>query len=597
MSGNTFRWGLVIAALLAGLFALFPTFLDASDEGGLDNKISEQTEKQYAFVLERVQPLTLGLDLQGGLLLQYNVLVDKALQDKLDQFARDLETRLKEKDQGLKVTVKHPRGEEVVKVTFADQAKASLLNEDFMKEFPTLEKKQGSGGEFDLVMRTAEVDQLKNNAVTQAVQVIRKRVDGLGVAEPSITRRGASDIIVQLPGLGEQDIERAKKLIGATAQLKFRMVDDAGTNNFFNQFRGKLPEGFKLRRIDGSYLSVTHNDKAALKTFLERFVDDDHVIGFEFRPIYKNNVEKTDLDRERSYWKSYYIKAPVELTGRDVEDSRVAIDQQFNRPYTAITFTPRGGDLFGELSANNVGKRMAIMLDDEVKSAPVFQEAIRGGSARITMGSMRSNAEIQREAQDLVIVLQGGALQAPLEKQFETVVGPSLGQDSIDSSVLALILGSILVILFMGVYYRGSGVISVIALLFNIIFILSALAVFGATLTLPGIAGIILTIGMAVDANVIIFERVREELLDGAKARDAIAEGYGKAFSAVMDANITTGIAGLVLLQYGTGPVKGFAVTLLVGIVGTVFTAVFVSRLLFDMWVTGDRASSSDLSI
>ena len=158
-------------------------------------------------------------------------------------------------------------------------------------------------------------------------------------------------------------------------------------------------------------------------------------------------------------------------------------------------------------------------------------------------------------------------------------------------------MGSILVILFMGVYYRGSGVISVIALLFNIIFIMSALAIFGATLTLPGIAGIILTIGMAVDANVIIFERVREELLDGAKARDAIAEGYGKAFSAVMDANITTGIAGLVLLQYGTGPVKGFAVTLLVGIVGTVFTAVFVSRLLFDMWVTGDRATGSDLSI
>jgi len=597
MSGNTFRWGLVIAALLAGMFALFPTFLDASDEGGLDNKISEETKEQYAVVLDRVQPLTLGLDLQGGLLLQYNVLVDKALQDKLDQFARDLETRLVEKDAALKVTVKHPRGEEVVKVTFADPAKAQLLNEDFMREFPTLEKKQGSGGEFDLVMRTEEVDRLKNNAVTQAVQVIRQRVDALGVAEPSITRRGVSDIIVQLPGLGEQDIERAKKLIGATAQLKFRMVDDAGTNNFFNQFRGKLPEGFKLRRIDGSYLSVTHNDKAALKTFLERFVDEDHVVGFEFRPIYKNNVEKTDLDKERSYWKSYYIKAPVELTGRDVEDSRVAIDQQFNKPYTAITFTPRGGDLFGELSANNVGKRMAIMLDDEVKSAPVFQEAIRGGSARITMGSMRSNSEIQREAQDLVIVLQGGALQAPLEKQFETVVGPSLGQDSIDSSVLALIMGSILVILFMGVYYRGSGVISVIALLFNIIFIMSALAIFGATLTLPGIAGIILTIGMAVDANVIIFERVREELLDGAKARDAIAEGYGKAFSAVMDANITTGIAGLVLLQYGTGPVKGFAVTLLVGIVGTVFTAVFVSRLLFDMWVTGDRATGSDLSI
>lgn len=596
MSGNTFRWGLVIVALLAGLFVLFPTILDANDEGGLDNKISKETQEQYSFVLDRVQPLTLGLDLQGGLLLQYNVLVDKALQDKLDQFARDLETRLKEKDPALQVDVKHPRGEELIKVSFSDASKAALLNEDFMQQFPTLEKKQESDGAFDLEMRTSEVDLLKNNAVTQAVQVIRKRVDGLGVAEPSITRRGVSDIVVQLPGLGEQDIERAKKLIGATAQLKFRMVDDAGTNNFFNQFRGKLPKGFKLRRIDGSYLSVTHHDKLALKTFLNRFVDEDHVVGFEYRPIYKD-AAKEDEDKERSYWKSYYIKAPVELTGRDVEESRVAIDQQFNRPYTAITFTPKGGDLFGELSANNVGKRMAIMLDDEVKSAPNFQEAIRGGSARITMGSMSSNNEIQRDAQDLVIVLQGGALQAPLEKQFETVVGPSLGQDSIDSSMLALALGSLIVILFMGFYYRGSGVISVIALIFNIIFILSALAIFGATLTLPGIAGIILTIGMAVDANVIIFERIREELLDGANARNAVAEGYGKAFSAVMDANITTGIAGLVLLQYGTGPVKGFAVTLLVGIVGTILTAVFVSRLFFDLWVTGDKATGNELSI
>ena len=595
MSGNTFRWVIVIGALLAGLFALTPTFLDASD-GKLDNEISEQARQDWAFVLDRVQPITLGLDLQGGLLLQYNVLVDKAIQDRLDQLADDLEKALKEKDPALAVKATHVLGNDFITLTFEKADQGALLSDDFMRDFPNLTKNEVTDGTFELRIMESDVEQIKNNAVSQAVQTIRQRVDGLGVAEPSITRRGTSDIVVQLPGLKENDVERAKKLIGQTAQLQFRMVDDAGTNNFFNQFRGQLPKGYKLRRIDGSYLSVTHPNKEELGKLLATKLDTDHIIGYEYHPIYKD-AERKELDKERSYYKTYYIKRNVELTGQHVKDARVSIDQQFNRPYTAITFNTEGAKLFGDLSANNVNKRMAIMLDDEVKSAPVFQEAIRGGTARITMGSMRSNAEIQAEAQDLVIVLDHGALQAPLEKQFETVVGPSLGQDSINSSTRALLLGSFLVILFMGVYYRGSGVISIIALLFNVVLIMAALAVFGATLTLPGIAGIILTIGMAVDANVIIFERVREELLEGGRARDAIASGYDKAFSAVMDANITTGIAGLVLLQFGSGPIKGFAVTLLIGIVCTIFTAVFISRLLFDLWITGDRASQKSLSI
>ncbi len=595
MSGNTFRWLLVVGALLAGLFALTPTMLDASD-GKLDNEIPEQTQKDWEFVLDRVQPITLGLDLQGGLLLQYNVLVSKAIQDKLDQISEDIKRALQEKQADLEIEVTHPKNANYVKVVFKNAEQGSLLNDDFMNKFPNLTKNEVGTGEFELSMGDDEVEQLQNNAVAQTVQTIRQRVNGLGVAEPSITRRGTSDIVVQLPGLKEKDVARAVKLIGQTAQLQFRMVDDAGTNNFFNQFRGQLPKGYKLRRIDGSYLSVTHPDKEALANLLVPKLDDNHIIGYQFFPIY-NDAERKDLDEERSYYKTYYIKKPIELTGQNVKDARVAIDQQFNRPYTAITFDVEGAKLFGDLSRNNINKRMAIMLDDEVKSAPVFNEAIMGGSARITMGSMQSNAEIQAEAQDLVIALDHGALQAPMEKQFETVVGPSLGQDSIDSSTRALLLGSLLVILFMGLYYRGSGVISIVALVFNVVFIMACLALFGATLTLPGIAGIILTVGMAVDANVIIFERVREELLDGAKARDAIAAGYEKAFSAVMDANITTGIAGLVLLQFGSGPIKGFAVTLLVGIVCTIFSAVFISRLLFDLWIKGDKSTRNELSI
>jgi preprotein translocase subunit SecD len=369
------------------------------------------------------------------------------------------------------------------------------------------------------------------------------------------------------------------------------MVDDAGTNAFFESFSGRLPQGFQLRIIDGGFRSVTHKDKEALKSFFEGKVPETHLIGYEHNPIYKD-VEKTNLDEERSYWKTYYVFKKVELTGDSIQEARTAIDQQFNKPYTALNFDSTGAELFGDLSANNVGKRMAIMLDDIVKSAPVFNEPIRGGRAQISFGSMQSQAELLAEAEDLVIVLRHGALPAPIEKQFETVVGPSLGQDSIDRSVRAFIIGMILVILLMLIYYKAAGFYSCIALTFNMLLIMAALAAIGATLTLPGIAGIILTIGMAVDANVIIYERVREELGAGRSSRESVSLGFEKALSAVVDANVTTGIAGLVLLQYGTGPIRGFAVTLLIGIVSTIFTAVFFTRLMFD---TKTPASTSDV--
>lgn len=596
MSGNSFRWGIAIVAIAIGLFALIPSIIDRSD-GKLDGEIPQEVRQGPAkYVLDRVDPLTLGLDLQGGLLLQYNVLVDKAVQDKLDRMSRDILKRLKSKDDKLNVKVSHEENTNIIEIVFTDVAKGKIINDDFMGSFSNLRKAQTGEGTYQLIMDDTYIEQTKGFAVQQAIETIRNRIDALGVAEPSITRRGSSDIIVQLPGLKEKDVERAKKLIGTTALLEFRMVDDAGTNNFFNQFRGKMPKGFKLRRIDGSYLSVTHSNKDAIKEFVGPKLPKTHILGFEYNPIHLDK-EKKKLDKKKSYWKTYYVKKKVELTGDYITDARVQIDQQFNTPYVGITFDSEGGDLFGKLSASNVNKRMAIMLDDVVKSAPVFNEAILGGSARITMGSMRPYVEIQKDSQDLVIVLRHGALPAPIEKQFETVVGPSLGQDSIDSSVRALMMASLLVIIFMMIYYRASGIISVVALSLNVVLILAALAMFGATLTLPGIAGIILTIGMAVDANVIIYERIREELANGSKAREAVAIGFDKALSAVLDSNITTGIAGVVLLQFGTGPIKGFAVTLLIGIFGTLFTAIFMTRLMFDAWIKGDRGNADTISI
>jgi preprotein translocase subunit SecD len=595
MSGKTFKWTIVLIALLLAVYGLAPTLLDVAD-GELDRDVKNFQGPAVEWVLENGKPLTLGLDLQGGLLLQYKVLVDKAVQDKLDRMARDIKTRLEDREDTAQVTVDHPEGEFYIDASFADPANVSLINEDFMTYFTNLQHTEMGGSRVRLSMTEEYIDETKKFVVQQAIETIRERVNALGVAEPSITRRGESDIVVQLPGLKENDVERAKDLIGQTAQLEFKMVDDAGTDQFFSQFMGQLPEGYNLRRIDGSNLSVTHQNKETLKSFFEGKTDASHEIGYQHHPIYDNKAEEI-INEERSYWKSYYIFSETKLTGDYIQDARVSLDQQFNKPYVALNFDSKGAELFGQLSKNNVDKRMAIMLDDNVQSAPVFNEPIMGGRAQITLGSMRSFGEIQQEAQDLVIVLRHGALPAPIEMQYETVVGPTLGADSIDKSTKALGLGSLLIVIFMLIYYRGSGVISVVALGFNVMFIMAGLASLGATLTLPGIAGIILTVGMAVDANVIIYERIREETRAGKTPFEAVKTGFDKALSAVLDANITTGIAALVLMQYGTGPIKGFAVTLLIGIISTIFTAVFIARLLFDTWGASRSQDTKSISI
>ena len=589
----SYKWGIVIVAVILAAWGLTPTVLDMAD-GSLDRDVKAFDGKTVDWVMQQGQPLTLGLDLQGGLLLQYKVLVDKAVQDKLDRMAQDIEARLKEDTEG--VTVKHPGGTFYVDIQFDDPSNVDLIGTDFMANFTNLTKTVEGDGGVKLDMSDDYVEETKGFAVKQAIETIRNRVNSLGVTEPSITRRGESDIVVQLPGLKEEDRNRAKELIGQTAKLRFRMVDDEGTDQFFNQLSGHLPTSdFKLMQTNG-YRTVTHPSKEKLAEFFEGRVDEDHIIGYEFVPVYKDREEKI-VDEKKSYWMSYYIFAETRLTGDRIQNAKVSVDQRTQRPVVSLTLDRKGATTFGELTRKNVGKRFAIMLDDEVQSAPSINEPIPGGRAQISMGSLQSYAEIQQEAQDLVIVLRHGALPAPIELQYQTVVGPTLGQESIDSSTRALALGSILIIIFMGVYYRKSGGISVIALLFNMVFILSALAGLGATLTLPGIAGIILTVGMAVDANVIIFERIREEVRAGNSAKNAVNAGFEKALSAVIDANVTTGIAALVLMQYGTGPIRGFAVTLLIGIASTIFTAVFISRLLFDSWLSGKAAKMKELSI
>ncbi len=367
-------------------------------------------------------------------------------------------------------------------------------------------------------------EEAREGAQERALEIIRNRVDQFGVREPSIHRQGTDEIVVQLPGV--TDRQRALDLIGRTALLEFKLVED-NPELIAKARAGEVPEGYELKRLGD---------------------------------------EELLLHKEAS------------LTGNSLISASVKFDQsRFNEPIVALEFDPKGAKVFAEVTGANVGRRLAIVLDDKLQSAPRINEKIPSGQAVIT-GRFTT-----AEANDLSIVLRAGALPAPIYVEEERTVGPLLGKDSIRSGIQASIIGGLLVIGFMIVYYLLAGLIASFAMLLNFIIILGTLGWFGTTLTLPGIAGMILTVGMAVDANVLIYERIREELATGKHIQSAITTGYHKAFSAIFDSNITTLIAAALLFQFGTGPIRGFGVTLTIGIIASMFTAIFVTRIIFDL--------------
>ncbi|MDI6792525.1 MAG: protein translocase subunit SecD [bacterium] len=364
--------------------------------------------------------------------------------------------------------------------------------------------------------------------VDMALEIVRNRVDQFGVAEPSIQKQGENQIVVQLPGINDPD--RAINLIGKTALLEFKLLGEEADLN--KALKGDVPEGYVL-------------------SYLER--------------------------RDRGDTVSMLLKEAAEVTGATLTNAMVRFDSQFGQPYVGLSFNPEGAKRFAEVTGANIDKQLAIVLDGKVKSAPVIRSKIPDGEAQI------SGNFTYEEAHDLAIVLRAGSLPAPVKIVENRTIGPSLGQDSVNKGIKACIIGACLVLLFMVVYYKYAGLLADICVIFNIVIILGVLSLFKATLTLPGIAGIILTIGIAVDANVLIFERIREELRAGKTARTAIATGYSRAFRAILDSNVTTLITTFILFQFGTGPIKGFAVTLSTGIIASFFTALFVSRVGFDL--------------
>ncbi len=478
------------------------------------------------------EKIQLGLDLQGGMHLILEVEVEKAVESHLERTVEDIKQDLRK--QKIRYLELQRVGTEGLDVTLMRTDDKEKLQEMVANNYPDFEVgsgvSSGEGWRYRLVLNPHARERIMKMASDQALETIRNRIDQFGVSEPDIRPQDNHRILVQLPGI--KDPERAVELIGKTAILEFKLLDEE--NSVDEALKGNLPPGREI--------------------------------------LYQVS---TDPKSGRSKIPFLLHKRSL-LTGEYLTDARVRIDSQYNEPYVALSFDARGGRLFEKITGENVGKRLAIVLDDNVYSAPVIRDKISGGRAQIT-GNFTTD-----EARDLAIVLRAGALPAPVNILEERTVGPSLGKDSIDSGIKSMVIGGIVVILFMILYYRLSGVIADFALLLNILFIMAGLAFFGATLTLPGIAGIILTIGMAVDANVLIFERIREELRLGKPARAAIEGGYAKALVTILDANVTTFIAALVLFQFGTGPVRGFAATLSIGLVASFITAVFASRIVFD---------------
>lgn len=475
----------------------------------------------------------LGLDLQGGMHLVLEVDTEKALESMMERTANDLKESLMENKVHFR-NVEKTKGA-TISLQLTESTGKAALDKILLNQYPDLEIDSSSPREDAQIVHIKIKDkraiELKKLTVEHSLETIRNRVDQFGIAEPEIIPEGDNRILIQLPGI--KDPERAKNLIGKTALLEFKIVDDE--HSLEDALRGNIPE--------------------------------EDIIAYGLRSD-RSTGERTSAP--------YLLKNKSLLTGASLETAKVQISNRFGEPTVSLKFNSQGATDFERITGENVRKRLAIVLDGIVHSAPVIQERISGGQAQIT-GTFTMD-----EARDLAIVLRAGALPAPVNILEERTVGPSLGSDSIRQGIMATLIGSLLVILFMILYYRLSGTIADLALIINIVLVLGILAAFKATLTLPGIAGLLLTVGMAVDANVLIFERIREELRTGKTIRLSLDTGYKKAFITIIDTHVTGIVSAIFLIIFGTGPIKGFAVTLIIGLLASLFTAVFVTRVIFD---------------
>jgi preprotein translocase subunit SecD len=586
----------------------------------------EEIEKLAQYEKQNLKSLALGLDLQGGMHLVLEIDYDQLLKNKALKKDKLLEDLLAD--------AKLRSGTDKEKYLTEVQAVFSEKNVPLNSYF-------GKSGESDTKI-LASLDSAAKKGITTTLEVLRNRIDQFGIAEPSIQPRGKHRIVVELPGV--KDEERATNLVNQAAFLEFKIVAD---NEILQQKVNDIDAVLK-NQIDYLESSAISTDSAAVsktatpavtetktdttkatdatKLFSDATASDSSAVSKTDEELAKNNpfkslliggqrgeilvkginkskVEallkndnvrntlgnhefvwknKSDIYNNEEYFEILLVDKKASLDGTSIVEAsaNLASDNSATGGWEVpFELNREGGRIFGEVTGKNVGKRLAIILDNKLYMAPNIQVRIPNGRGVITLGG--GTAE---EARDMAIVLKAGALEAPLEIMEKRIIGPSLGNDSIDSSVKAAMIGAILVVIFMIVLYKVSGIFSVIALFLNTLFTLASLAYFKATLTLPGIAGIVLSIGMAVDANIIIFERIKEELEEKNTVLSAINAGYDRAFVTIFDSNLTTFIAGITLYQFGTGPVKGFALTLMIGLIWNMYTAVVMTRLLSDLF-------------
>ena len=525
--------------------------------------------------------LNLGLDLQGGIHLVMGVDVDAALRTKAARRADQIVTLAKEKAvSGITTTSEGAQ----VKVTATSKADADSFEKKLLDSYGDMFVVTTEANTFTVGFQDQYLKKIKDDSVDQALKVISNRVNSWGVSEPLIAKRGNNAILVQLPGF--KDPAAAKRLIGNTAQLEFKIVDD---QNQALKDLTDLPAGVTLdfERNGGAPTPYLRAIGGNAKDLIEKVTKDKLPAGLE---IGMECIPSKEKKNACDGYRTYTLKSKVEMTGDSIVDARALIDQTpggGGKPYVSMSFDAQGAKDFENVTGANIGKRMAIILDKVVNSSPVIQARIAGGNAQITLGGLRPFQELTNEANELALVLKAGALPAPVTIMEERTVGASLGPELIRNGAYAVLLGLALVVLFMMAYYRLTGVVADVALLLNGLLILAAMAAFNATLTLPGIAGFVLTLGIAVDANVLINERIREELRHGKTARAALAAGYDHAFWTIFDAHVTALIAGFVLLQYGSGPVRGFAVMLIIGLLASLFTSIVVTRAIMEWLIIG----------
>ena len=561
------RFSVLLVFIVLSVLILLPTTMKFDENG------------HYPFKSK----INLGLDLQGGLYMIMGIDFKKVYKDEVKGYARKIESILKDQEiisspGNLDESDPMDPKLEIILAKASDNEASKKKIKDFFGGMVRLTK--DSGAKIEIAMASTIKKQIEEQSVGKSIEVIRNRIDEFGVTEPEILAQGNDRIVVQLPGV--RDIERAKELIGKTAKLEFKMVNDTISPQIMMGWLEKANKaGITYKKGDrfSEYLKK-------MNEFVKADLPEGHELAFE---------KKTNLATGEEANIPFVVETVAKINGDDLSDARVQIDQQKNEPYVSMDFKAAGAKRFEDATGANIGRRMAVILDGNVYSAPVIQAKIGGGHAQITLGGGANFNKTMSEAKDLALVLRAGALPVQLDFLEQRTVGPNLGSDSIEKAKFASIVGCILVFVFAIIYYKFSGFIAVITLLLNVLFTITILVAIDATLTLPGLAGIALTVGMAVDANIIIFEKIRDELRKGISNYKSYQLGFASALWTVLDAHITAAAAGICLLNFGTGPIRGFAVTLLIGIVVTVYTAYYVSDLLFELYM--DKTNAAELSI